>query len=382
MATKDKRTMCYIANSRFPTEKAHGIQIAYMVEQFAKHYATVLLLPNRKGVVADSVSEYYGIKDTFRVRRVWNIDLLSSAFPKKLAFFLQNMTFLLSATSFLRRKKFNVCFTRDVVGCLAAWSSGHRKVYYEIHSLPKRGRWFHKRLWQQASGLIVISKGLKDELVEQGIAPERIVIARDAVDLEAFGTVLSVSDARSTLDLPKEKKICMYVGHLYHWKGASVVAEAAKHLPDALFYLVGGTKEDIAAFKKTYADVQNLHMVGMKERETIPTWQVAADVLLLPTRGDSAIGSRYTSPLKMFEYMAVERPIVATDIPSLREVLTDDSAFFFNDGDSKDLAKKISEIIADPSAAKKRAGRAADIVKDMTWERRTEDILAFIEQTS
>ena len=58
-------------------------------------------------------------------------------------------------------------------------------------------------------------------------------------------------------------------------------------------------------------------------------WLAAADILVIPTSGKEPIGARYTSPMKLFEYMAARLPIIAAKVPSLTEILSDDSAFWF-----------------------------------------------------
>jgi glycosyltransferase involved in cell wall biosynthesis len=98
----------------------------------------------------------------------------------------------------------------------------------------------------------------------------------------------------------------------------------------------------------------------------------AADVLVLPNPA-SAISTRFTSPLKLFEYMAAGRPIVATDLPALREVLRDgETAVLVTPGDAAALAAGIERVITDAQLAGRLASAARAAVDDYTWDRRAE----------
>ena len=92
-------------------------------------------------------------------------------------------------------------------------------------------------------------------------------------------------------------------------------------------------------------------------------------MLVLPNPA-SAISSRFTSPLKLFEYMAAGRPIVASDLPALREVLTPDAdAVLVAPGNAGALAAGIRRVVTDPIARRPaRRGRRCSRSVDFTWE--------------
>ena len=104
-----------------------------------------------------------------------------------------------------------------------------------------------------------------------------------------------------------------------------------------------------------------------------------ADVLVLPATADHDI-SAYTSPLKLFEYMAARRPIVASDLPVLQEILQNgENALLFRERDSFDLAQKIKILLAESELSEKLVQRAWERVQQFTWEERANRITRFIQ---
>lgn len=86
----------------------------------------------------------------------------------------------------------------------------------------------------------------------------------------------------------------------------------------------------------------------------------------------------YTSPLKLFEYMASGKPIIASDLPSSREVLTENMAHFFRPDDPESLTNTINEVITNISEADKRARQAFVEVAQYSWASRAQKIVEFI----
>jgi len=92
----------------------------------------------------------------------------------------------------------------------------------------------------------------------------------------------------------------------------------------------------------------------------------AASILALPN-SSSAISARYTSPLKLFEYLAIGRPIVASDLPSIREVLTAGTAVLVAADDPAAWASAFVALAADPARAASLAAAARRLAPDYSW---------------
>jgi len=118
--------------------------------------------------------------------------------------------------------------------------------------------------------------------------------------------------------------------------------------------------------------------VGFVPHRDIKEYLKEADVGVIPLT-DNVTSRYFTSPLKLFEYMAAGLPIVASDLPTIREVLIDHkNAVLVNPGDSKDLARGIKELLDNQELANKLAQRAYEDVKQYSWDMRAERIISVL----
>ena len=150
--------------------------------------------------------------------------------------------------------------------------------------------------------------------------------------------------------------------------------KAAEKLPDFLFVFVGGTKEDIEEFKVKCSNVRNVRIVGHRPYQEIPYWLKSADVLVLPNSGKEEISRHWTSPMKMFEYMAAGRPIVASNLPSIREILNEENAILVEPDNPEALAWGVKEALQNSQLSDKISTRAFEEVKKYTWQERAKKI--------
>jgi len=211
------------------------------------------------------------------------------------------------------------------------------------------------------------------------IKQDKILYEPNAIDLNELDLPVNRVMARQYLSLPLDKKIVVYTGHLYYWKGVDTLADAAKLLPDDyLVYFVGGTDADIVNFKNKYGKINGVILAGYRAHMEIPYWQKSADVLILPNTAKEKISYYYTSPMKMFEYMASGTPIVATNIQSTTEILNNDNSLLVEPDSPIKLAEVIQQAVRDTDLAKKISKKAYLDVQKHTWNKRAQRIYQFI----
>lgn len=367
----------YIAGARIPTEKAHGLQIVKMCQSFASlGHQVELVLPYRKNKIKTDVFSYYNIKDNFQVKTLPACDLIFlDKYLGNLPFWLSEITFAFSLCFYLLFKKADVLYSRDIFVLPSLFFK--KNVFFEMHALS--GHFGLYSFWlKKVKGIVAITQQLKNALITKGIKQEKVLVACDGVDLKQFSLPLSKGQAREELQLPLDKKIVLYTGHLYDWKGADILLESSKLLKEALFIFVGGTDKDIASFKEKANGLSNILIVGRKPHSQIPLWLSAADVLVLPNTAKKEISLLWTSPLKMFEYMASNRPIVAADLPSLREILNNKNSVLVAPDNPQEISRGIKKLLDDANLGNSLAKQALDDVQQYDWSKRAERITNFM----
>lgn len=364
----------YIANTRLPTENAHGAQIVKMCEAFAKEGARVtLIVPTRFNSITEDPFTYYGIERVFSIVRVPVLDTVRWG---KIGFLFQSMLFALTAWVRSFFITHDVVYGRDEIA-LVPFLLMCAPVIWESHTGSYNMA--ARRMLKRASYIVAITEGLKAFYVEKGVPPEKVTVAHDGVDLEAFSRAQSEESARERLGLLQENKIVLYVGRIDGWKGAHVLCGAARYLPQTMrVVIIGGKESDKEGMRRRYT---NVLFLGPRPYAELADNLAAADVLVLPNSGKHVISERFTSPLKLFAYMASGIPIVASDLPSIREVLDEGSAYFAKPDDAQDLARKVQEVVSDPNARAK-AARAREKVKEYSWKKRAQKILRDIMRLS
>jgi glycosyltransferase involved in cell wall biosynthesis len=367
----------YIANARIPTEKAHGIQIMKMCESFAKKADELeLVIPRRINWIKKGPFDYYGIEKCFKIKKLPCLDLIPlDRFIGHLSLWIESITFNFFVLPYIFLKKADIIYTRDKF--LLPFVLFKKNVIFEAHAFPKN-YFLYSPFLKRLNRVVVITQKLKSLFVAQGISADKILVAPDGVDIKKFNIQYSMFEARKKLNLPQDKKIALYTGHLYKWKGVDVLLETAKQIQSILFVFVGGTKRDIESFKQKAKRLNNVLIAGHKPHPEIPYWLKAADVLILPNSGKENISKYWTSPIKMFEYMASQRPIIASDLPSIREVLNEKNAILVEPDNPKALGRGIKEILCSPKLSDKVSKQALQDVGEYAWEKRAKNILRFI----
>lgn len=390
----------YVANARLPSEKAHPYQILKMCEAFEKNGMDVeLVLPFRvqttkKLKQIQNIWKYYGINNKFKITKLPSFDLIwldpyIGTFPLHLRFPLQANSFAIFATICSLFKKADVYYTRDRYFALffGFLKFVHkRKIYYEAHKYEP----FISRLMKKGKidGLIVITHKLKELYMKEGIPEKKIFVAPDGVDLKMFDNPSSKADARKELGLPQGSILIGYVGQLHTMgmeKGIDDLIKALKIIKgqrgEVIICLVGGPEEMFTKYqeiaKKEALKEQDIIFVDRVPPPKLPLYMNAFDVCAMPFPWTEHY-AYYMSPLKLFEYMASKRPIVATDLPSVREILNAENAVLAEPGDHEALAEGLKKVFNDEEFAKRIAEKAYEDVQEYTWEKRAERILEFI----
>jgi len=309
--------------------------------------------------------------ETHRIRFSWNGIFHIGAFLK--------------IRDLIRQREIQAIYLRhlNLADFLLRWK-GYFKVpmVFEAHEVfhltterkEKRAkiRKLEERVYKRLDGVVAISHGLAEDLRAIFSIQAPLAIIPDGVNLDLFRM-----ERR-----PIERGKIIYVGQMYSWKGVKVSIQAMPHLPGWQLHMVGGGEKEIEAYR------QLAMKMGVADRVVfhgqVPPLEVCkhladAQVAVLPLTRDT-IGARYTSPLKLFEYMAAGVPIVASDLPSLREILQHEvNALLVEPENPQALADGIRRM-SNPDLAERIRSKAEEDVLQYTWEKRAQRIIAFLRE--
>lgn len=390
MKAEKSPTMLYILNLRLPTEKAHGLQIIQNCEAFADNGATVKLIASHRYQPASQrnidIYKYYGVKNNFYIKFLFSLDLLAYIPLKKalINFFLhiQQLTFLISAFFYLLFSKNDIIYTRDhFLILIARLTNPKTKIIYEIHQQRKGkiGKLIQKTAIRLTDLCIPITHHLKNSLIKN-IAPRgKYLVAHDGVKVERFQNATE----KTSRSMQDEFFYVGYVGALSVMgmdKGVHTLIDAISRTKNAKCILIGGNKSQIENIFKyceeKHINKEKIIAVGQVPPNEVPIHIAKCDALVIPSPFNDFF-AYYSSPLKLFEYMASKKPIISSRLPSIQEVLIDgENGLFFEPSNSDDLSKKIEILMSDPKLREKLSRNAYNLlIKNYTWDKRAEMIL-------
>ncbi len=375
------KKLLYLANLRLPTQKAYGIQIAKTCEAFARSSIRVhLVFPYRSNpTIKDDFFGYYSVERIFKVKRIPSLDFYLWGKMDKLTVHIKGFLSSIALVAYSLFVKADIVYSRDeLVVFMLSFLKKPNKIIFEAHKFSDARKIFYNRFKKTNLKIVTITENLRKDFIKFGFRENIILTAPDGVDVEEFDLNISKEEAREKVGLPLDKKIIMYTGHLFDWKGGHVLAKAPQISQECISVFVGGMRHDVKEFKNKYKDRDSLIIVGEKPHKEIPVYLKAADILVLPNSGKEEISRKYTSPLKLFEYMASKRPIIASDLPSLREVLNSKNSFMFEADNPQSLADKVKYVLSEEDKGLQVAEEAFKDVQHYTWDKRVSKILPFI----
>jgi glycosyltransferase involved in cell wall biosynthesis len=383
----------YFADIRFPLERANGIQTMETCHALAGrgHDVRLVVRPDTHTPARDPF-EYYGLPSTSR--------LVVERAPARGPQLARRVSYLaLAAGRATGGSRADVVMTRDLaVASLLLRLPRRAPIVYESHgyapevssALPelvstarppdraKLARLARREayVWQHAEGYVTITRGLAESLTARFGTRARLAVVPDGTRITRQqphggspahpGPVGPGIPALYTL---------AYAGHLYTWKGVDVLIEAIARVPEVRALIVGGHEQE-PDLSRLRALATRLHIedrvtfTGHLRPPDVARELARADIVALPNPA-SAISTHSTSPLKLFEYMAAGKAIVASRLPSLGEVLTDEvNALLVTPGDAAALADGIRRLVDDPALRARLGGAAREAVAEYSWDRR------------
>lgn len=372
----------YISNSIIPSRTANSIHVMKMCHAFANNdHQVILVAPDNKDKYEKKIGDvfdYYAVKKNFKIKKLWHPGGKLGTFFYSLSIFFY----------LLFNRNFDLVYGRFLYGCYFSALLGKQIVFeahapiYEEHKLAQKV--FNLLIKNKNfKKIVVISQALKDMYLQNlKIKSSNIVVVHDGAD-----EVINFSVKKKLYGKEKNLKVG-YVGHLYKGKGLEVIESIASRVSkDVEFHILGGIENDINYWKKKIKR-SNVFFYGYVSHKSVGQFINSLDVCLLPNQeivlahGGSEGGiniSKYTSPLKLFEYMSHKKPIISSDIPVLREILNDKNSLLVKHDSVEGWIKSI-ESLKNPSLREKISSRALNDFKKYTWKKRAQIITSILNR--
>jgi glycosyltransferase involved in cell wall biosynthesis len=307
----------YISGSTIPSNKANAVHVMKMCQALSRHKTAEISLYGKRGSWLTTPYSYYGVSKSFKLIRSWlgTLPILSGLFRIFCIFIHAGLI-----------KRPDAYYGRDAAGLLLL-SIFKIPSFYEAHQIPqgKVNILLLTLLLKRDSlkGVVVISDGLKQDLQKAfPFYKKPILVAHDGATIP----VKKPTKIPQRLWLGRKTALQIgYTGSLHKGKGMELIYDIAHLVPEMDFHVLGGSKKDVQGWVNKRIPA-NLLMHGSKPHSEISSYLAKFDIVLAPYQANIHIGSgadisRWISPMKLFEYMAAEKPIICSDIPVLHEII-------------------------------------------------------------
>lgn len=379
-----------IYNDRFPSRIAHGVYLAKLCSSLVEAGAEVeLITPKRFGEVSGDPFAFYNVKNSFKITKIWSFDFLIFAkYGPKLFYWLQYLNFYIFLFAYMMfRSRKRVVYTMDYLGPTLKMLG--YKVVFESHGGLEGSSKIFIPLVIKSDLMVGTNSFIVKKFTDLGYPKDKTLIARNGVDLENFETKLTTDEIRDLIKIPRDKKIVSYIGRfktMGKGKGVEELVEAfsivLKEIPGALLMIVGISEDEQGELEELiskYGISKDSYLLVLQVTQAeIAKYLLASDILVMnyPKKEHYEYNM---SPMKMFEYMASGRPIVSTDLPSIREALSESNSILVAHDNVESLSNGILKVLKDPKLAEVIARQASEDVKKYAWSERAKNILEFIK---
>jgi glycosyltransferase involved in cell wall biosynthesis len=351
----------YIAEINIPNNSAYVQHVMKMCDEFSKNYQTTLFVISKNNYSFAQIKKDYLLRNSFKIICMTNTLILNSFtnrirfyfFIKKNLFSGEHLIISRSIVSSLMLSFFGILNFLEIHNNL----SGITKYLFKLFNFFN----FNKKIF-----FIFIHKNLSKLLNVK----KKYLILDDSVKIEDFYK----KNKKNTFD-------CTYVGSLYKGKGLEIIEYLAKEFPHINFH-VFGSLETVDLTKKERKLYKNIIFHGFLPYCKIPSILMNSKILLMPylekvhVRSSNLEVSKFMSPLKLFEYLASRKIILASKLSVYSHILKHNyNSILASPSDYYDWKNKFNKIIyniAHYSYLKKNAYITA---KKYTWKNRAEIII-------
>ncbi len=263
-------------------------------------------------------------------------------------------------------------------------------VYYTIdidyRLIPYRflqplGRFIERSNMKRADKVLSINEGLRQYTIRMGTDPKKTKVIRAGIDTNRYNPKISGEKIRKRYGIKKQETLLFFMGWLYHFSGLKEVAvELSKIKRDDIKLLIVGDGDSYDDLKEIISKnhlEDKIILAGKQPYESIPEYLAAADICLLPAYNNDIM--RDIVPIKMYEYMAMGNPVIATRLPGIEKEFGEDNGIIFID-DSNEAISRSLDLIQN-NLLMQEGKRAFEFVQKNSWSTITDEFEEVIQVT-
>lgn len=256
---------------------------------------------------------------------------------------------------------------------------GHRLIPFKF--LQPIGWLLERRTLKMADKVLTINYKLRDYVIKIGAPPERTKVLRTGINIGQFGPAVNGDAIRKQYGFREEDIVLFFMGWLYNFSGLKEVAFQLAQIKDDRFKLLivgeGDAYEELYKIREKCNLQDRLILTGQKAYREIPALVAASDICLLPAHPSEKIMQDIV-PIKMYEYMAMKKPVIATRLPGVMKEFGEDNGVFYIDR-PEDAVKKALELVAGGSL-NELGSKAREFVERYSWDNITDEFEGILEE--
>ena len=258
-----------------------------------------------------------------------------------------------------------------------------------LYNIVKRIEYFNLK---NSYLIVVVSEVLKSNLLKIGIPNRKIIVNPNGVDTGIFYPEIVFSEKcknlRKELCIKRDKRLIGFSGTFGPWHGITQLTDAIKMIIEGgldlniHFLIIGNGSELKKNMEKNLSLYKEVAFTGMVAYSEIKYYLAICDVLVSPHCPQVDNSEFFGSPTKLFEYMAMGKGIVASNLGQIGKVLKHNkSALLVEPGNVSELASGIIKLAGDNKLCL-RMGKCAreEVLKKYTWERNIRNLLKVMEK--
>jgi glycosyltransferase involved in cell wall biosynthesis len=259
----------------------------------------------------------------------------------------------------------------------------YRKYRSKYFLVPRFAEWLETRMLGRTDGIFVVSEILKRHFVGRGIPEDRIRVVPNGADVRRFRPDVPNPEVRGLLG--DKNVIIGFVGSFARFHGIDHLRYAidllSRERPQVRFLLVGSGEmgDDLRSHCSGQGLDSLVHFTGHVTPEKVPGLMAAADILLAPYAAQDFF---YLSPIKIFEYMAAGKPILAASVGQIAEVIQHEkNGLLYQPDDMRSFSQALFRLVDEPGLRQRLGESARHVVETRyTWQANAEAVGALLDE--